>query len=87
MATQNRDIEKLSSPPDVAVVDTHKGDLKNVVAEDADMALQVYNLADCTEEEVAAVDEKKLLRKIDYHLMPIVSPPRLTNRNPFNKSM
>ena len=72
MASQNQDIEKISGQSDLATVET-SNDLKTVAAEDADMALQVYNNAECTEAEVVQVDEKKLLRKIDFHLMPIVS--------------
>ena len=74
MASQNADIEKIGGWPDLSIVKT-SNDLKAVAAEDADMALQVYNNTECTEAEVAGVDENKLLRKIDFHLMPIVSLP------------
>lgn len=51
-------------------------DLKN-----ADLALQVLYDIDVSPEEVAAVDEKVFLRKVDYHMLPIVSV-HLTNTRP-----
>ena len=71
MASQNADIEKIAGLSDLVTVET-SNDLKTAAAEDADMALQVYNNIECTEAEVAAVEEKKLLRKIDFHMLPIV---------------
>lgn len=46
-------------------------DLKN-----ADLALQILHDIDVSPEEVAAVDEKSFLRKVDLHMLPIVSPLR-----------
>lgn len=67
-ATQH-DIEKVAMPSEATM-----DDMKNVVAHgDADMALDIYDTVDVSPEEIAAVDHKKLVRKIDLHLIPIVS--------------
>jgi hypothetical protein len=73
MASQVTDIERVSPVLD-RTIDKEAQNPKTINGDDADMALRVYSNADCTEEEIAAVDEKKLLRKIDFHLIPIVSP-------------
>ncbi|CZR62693.1 related to permease of the major facilitator superfamily [Phialocephala subalpina] len=61
-------INSAAAPAAISIDD----DLKVITPADADMALQVYSKLDCTEAEVAAVDEKKLLRKIDLHMLPIM---------------
>lgn len=58
----------------VTVGDHTEGSTKVVLQRDGDLALGVYEL-DVTEDEVARVDRKKLLRKIDFHLIPIVKAP------------
>ncbi|KAF7551300.1 hypothetical protein G7046_g7761 [Stylonectria norvegica] len=62
------DIEKVAQPTDH---DFENGDIKAIARHDGDMALRVYEL-DVTEEELAGVDQKKLMRKIDLHLIPIM---------------
>lgn len=81
MATTQADPEKGLETPAMDVIQTnvssiHIGDiadLKSAKREDVDMANEVLMQSDCTAEEVAAVDQKKLLRKIDIRLLPIVS--------------
>ncbi len=73
MAEVQHDIEKVGIRADDAVLGENPHLKKDIIpSEDADMALNVYAMADCTPGEIAAVDEKKLLRKIDIRLMPIV---------------
>lgn len=73
MASPAPDIEKISGLPNVTPVSPDNDGKQHVKPEDADMALQVYNITGYTQEELANVNEKKLLRKIDLHLLPIVS--------------
>ncbi|KAH6682063.1 major facilitator superfamily domain-containing protein [Halenospora varia] len=80
MATTQADPEKGLETPAMDVIQTnvssiHIGDiadLKSAKREDVDMANEVLMQSDCTAEEVAAVDQKKLLRKIDIRLLPIM---------------
>lgn len=53
-------------------------DLKN-----ADLALQILHDIEASPEEVAAVEEKHFLRKVDLHMLPIVciQPPLKIKRN------
>lgn len=62
------DIEK---SPHSAQVATDPEGMKHVSSKDVDMALGAMDM-DVTPEEMAAVDMKKLVRKIDLHLIPIV---------------
>ncbi|RDW84470.1 hypothetical protein BP6252_02060 [Coleophoma cylindrospora] len=71
MVKSQADIEKLGASQAIDIVTTSH-DVKHITAEDTDMALQVYNIEDCTPEEIASVNEKKLLRKIDLHMLPIM---------------
>jgi hypothetical protein len=73
MATQNTDIEKLGGDVKMAVSNANDAELKKLSPKVGDMALKVYDIVECTPEDVAAVDEKRFLRKIDFHLMPFVS--------------
>ncbi|KAH8807654.1 permease of the major facilitator superfamily [Xylogone sp. PMI_703] len=71
---------------DIKAVDTEKGEggvdvmaseaihvnLKGAKEKDVDMAMQLLAMADCNAAEIAAVDHKKLVRKIDLRLMPIM---------------
>lgn len=59
-------VETRQADPDFA-----EGDIKASLQRNGDLALRVYEL-DVTEDELARVDPKKLLRKIDLHLIPIV---------------
>jgi len=73
MAEIQHDIEKVGVRTDDAVLGETPHLKKDIIpSEDADMALNVYAMADCTPGEIAAVDEKQLLRKIDIRLMPIM---------------
>lgn len=68
------DIEKVGQPSEVAVGAEAMDDMKNIVAHgDADMALNIYDTVNVSPEEISAVDHRKLVRKIDLHLIPIVS--------------
>lgn len=77
MASPNAGIERIAGSSDLIIIET-SNDLKTVTDEDADLALQVYNNIECTEGEVFAVDDKKLLRKIDFHMLPIVRSSMLS---------
>jgi hypothetical protein len=63
---------KKVEPLQTTVRDIESGALKNVKPKDADLALKVYEL-DVTEAEIGAVNHRKLVRKIDLRLIPIVS--------------
>lgn len=68
LSRPSMDIEKTPQGPTDDVVE---GDLKAFQAK-GDLALQVYAF-DVTAAELAQVDAKKLVRKIDLHLIPVVS--------------
>jgi hypothetical protein len=65
------EIEK-TPPAEATAQDVESADLKNIKSTDADLALKVYDL-DVTEAEIATVSHRKLVRKIDLRLIPIVS--------------
>ncbi|GAM41174.1 hypothetical protein TCE0_041r14101 [Talaromyces pinophilus] len=62
---------KKVEPLQTTVRDIESGALKNVKPKDADLALKVYEL-DVTEAEMGAVNHRKLVRKIDLRLIPIM---------------
>ncbi|KUL82429.1 hypothetical protein ZTR_11203 [Talaromyces verruculosus] len=62
---------KKVEPLQTTVRDIETGALKNVKPKDADLALKVYEL-DVTEAEIGAVNHRKLVRKIDLRLIPIM---------------
>lgn len=69
--TSNEFIEKVATMSEPCLSMAEKAavvDLKN-----ADLALQVLYDIDVSPEEVAVVDEKAFLGKVDYHMLPIVS--------------
>ena len=67
----HQDIEDKASAVDVSYADK----TGTIDIQDADMALQVLYANDVTPEELAAVDDKKFLRTVDLHMLPIVRLP------------
>ena len=63
-------IEEIQPPKDSRDPEQEGVD-KPISSADGDAALGIFDL-DVSEGEVALVDRKKLLRKIDIHLIPIV---------------
>lgn len=82
--TSNETIAKVVTmdEPSISMVEKAAAiDLQN-----ADLALQILYDIDVSPEEVAAVDEKAFLRKVDLRMLPIVSCPPLSN-NPLEKAL